>query len=120
MIWAQVLNGGSFIGSFTTMEVTGGFCHFYQRQNHSVAEQEDSFCNSPPNDLLFLTWCVSVYGMCYRKTDLDLEKLQLFRKAWDTNQPANREHCFNVTSALLTNSQNKQFLRNSDFSCVSG
>lgn len=43
VIWAQVLSGGSFIDSFTTMEATGGFCHFYQRQNHSMAEQEDSF-----------------------------------------------------------------------------
>lgn len=53
---------------------------------------------------LFVTWYVCVYRMCYRKTDLDLEKLQLFRKAWDTKQLTNREHYFNVTSALLTNS----------------
>lgn len=43
VLWAQALSDGSFTSSFTTTELSGGFCHFYQGQNHPVAEKEGSF-----------------------------------------------------------------------------
>lgn len=81
VIWAQVLSGGSFTGSLMTMERLEDFAIF--PRGRTIPWQS---WNSPPSNLLFVTGYVSVYGVCYRKTDLDLEKLQLFRKAWDTNR----------------------------------
>lgn len=101
VIWVQLLSGGNFAGSFMTMERLEDFAIFPRGRTIPWQSKKTGW-NSPPSNLLFVTGYVCVYGVCYQKTDWDLEKLQLFRKAWDTNQPT--EYYFNVTSGLLTNS----------------